>query len=125
MSLQAKFRPITEEDTQHIISWLTTSGFSTVSTRDELEEHRHFEIQFRDTPPVLAYLSQIGEILSISRITPHGIMFYLTDVPLWENDPKQKQRMISDHADGSLFCPMSNVICLNDFGSIYAVRAKK
>ncbi|MBJ9687551.1 hypothetical protein I5589_10720 [Burkholderia vietnamiensis] len=125
MSLQAKFFPSTEEDTQHIISWLKTSGFFTASTPDELDEHHCFTIELRDTPSVLAYLSKIGEVLSIARITPHGITFYLTDIPLLDGNQEQEQKMVSDRSDGFLFCPMSNVICFNGFGNIYAARNKK
>ncbi|MGM3273359.1 hypothetical protein [Ralstonia sp. 24A2] len=125
MSLQAKFRPNTEADTEHTITWLNASGLAAVTTLDELHELGDFELQLRDTPPVLSYLSQLGDLLSISRITPQGLAFYLTDIPLWLNVPEKERRTTSDWADGFLFCPMSNVICFNLFGNIYAARPEK
>lgn len=125
MSLQVKFNPNTEEDVEHTITWLNASGLAMVSTWDELHKLDAFELQLRDTPPVLSYLSQLGEVLSISRATSQGIVFYLTDIPLWINVPENERRMTSDKADGFLFCPMDNVVCVNRFGDIYAARPNK
>jgi hypothetical protein len=125
MSLQAKFRPGTEADAEQTSNWLNTSGVAMVSTWDELNKLDNFELQLRDTPPVLSYLSQLGDVLIVSRVTSQGIVFYLTDIPLWINVPEEQRRMTSDKADGFLFCPMSNVICFNWFGNIYPARPEK
>lgn len=125
MSLQAKFDTNTEEDAEHTIAWLNATGIAKVSTWAELNALRSLELQLRDTPPVLSYLSQLGEVLSISRITSQGIVFYLTDIPLWVDVPEKERRVTSDRADGFLFCPMSNVICFNDFGNIYGASRQR
>ncbi len=64
------------------------------------------------------------DALSISRVTAEGVVFYLTDIPLWVGVPEEKQRVSSDKADGFLFVPMSNVVCINTFGSVYVHTAK-
>jgi hypothetical protein len=46
-------------------------------------------------PPVLAYLSQVDDSLSISRITEHGVVFYLTDVPLTVGVPPERLGVMS------------------------------
>lgn len=125
MSIRAKFRPNTEEDAERTVEWLNASGLVLASTWEELQEHDGFELQLRDTPPVLSYLAQLGDELSISRVTSQGIVFYLTDVLLWVNIPEGERRTTSDRPDGFLFCPMSNVICFNLFGNIYAARPER
>ena len=46
-------------------------------------------------PPVLAYLSQVDDSLSISRITEHGVVFYLTDVLLTVGVPPERLGVMS------------------------------
>lgn len=125
MSLQVKFAPGTEADAKRTIAWLTASGIDIASTSEELMKCDSFQLELRDTPSVLSYLSQLGEVLSISCITSHGVVFYLTDIPLWINTPEAERRTTSDQVDGFLFCPLSNVTCVNWFGNIYAAHPEK
>lgn len=123
MTVKARFSPDTK-DVISTIDWLNKSGLAEVETWQQVYDVGVIEIQLRDTPQVLAYLSQVEDALSISRVTAEGVVFYLTDVPLWVGVPDEKQRVASDRADGFLFVPMGNVVCINTFGSVYAHTIK-
>ena len=125
MTLRARSSPNSEDDSNLTIEWLNSTGVANVQTWQQVYDLGIIEIQLRETPSVLTYLSQIEDSLSISRITSEGIAMYLTDVPLWAGVPEEQRRVASDRADGFLFCPMSNVICINTFGSIYAHQQPK
>ncbi|MCI4569474.1 hypothetical protein [Lysobacter sp. CFH 32150] len=99
------------------IAWLNESGLSTADTWQKVYDIGVVEIQLHAVPPTLAYLSQVEDALSISRITKHGVVFYLTDVALTSGPPDR--HVPSDRQDGFLFVPMSNIICINTFGSVY------
>jgi hypothetical protein len=118
VTLRARFSP-NSEDAAPSIEWLSKSGVAAVSSWQEVHDLGVVEIQLRETPPVLAYLSQLEDTVSISRITSEGIVFYLTDVPLWHGVPESRRKVTSERTDGFLFVPMSNVVCINAFGSVY------
>jgi hypothetical protein len=122
MTIRARFSP-DAQDVVSTIRWLNESGLAPVETWQQVHDLGVVEVQLGSVPDVLAYLSQVEDALSISRITAHGIVFYLTDIPLWVGVPAEKQRVKSDRSDGYLFVPMANVICINTFGSIYAHTA--
>lgn len=122
MTIRARFSPDTQ-DVVSTIAWLNDSGIAAVETWQQVYDLGVVEVQMHTVPPVLAYLSQVDDSLSISRITAHGIVFYLTDISLTVGVPPEKRHVKSDRADGFLFVPMSNVVCINTFGSIYARTA--
>ncbi|MDZ7893001.1 MAG: hypothetical protein U5L73_14750 [Rhodoferax sp.] len=122
MTIKVYFSP-ESDDALPTIQWLQRSGLSRAETWKQVYDIGVIEIQLRETPPVLSFLSQVEEALSISRVTSEGVVFYLTDIPLWMGVPEGKPRATSDKADGHLFVPMSNVVCINTFGSIYARHA--
>jgi hypothetical protein len=124
MTIRARIAPHSEDEARLTIEWLCKSGVSQASTWQQVHDIGIVEVQLRDTPPVLAHLSQLEEAQAISRITSEGVVFYLTDIPLWMGVPEDKQRATSDRGDGFLFCPMSNVVCINTFGSVYAYQPK-
>ena len=119
MTIKVRFSP-DSEDAVPTIQWLQRAGLSRAETWKQVYDIGVIEIQLRETPPVLSYLSQVEDALSVSRVTSEGVVFYLTDVPLWMGVPEGKPRVQSDRGDGHLFVPMSNVVCINTFGSIYA-----
>jgi len=119
MAIKARFSP-ESEDALPTIEWLQKSGLSRADTWKHVYDIGVVEIYLKETPEVLSYLSQVDDALSISRVTSEGVVFYLTDVPLWAGVPESKRRVSAERADGFLFVPMSNVICINTFGSIYA-----
>lgn len=79
--------------------------------KDEL-----FEIQLLEVPEVLSQFFELQGYVTITRISTEGVVFYLNDIPLWFDAPKDSPFGTSDRADGQLFCPMSNVVCINGFG---------
>ena len=119
MTIKARFSP-ESEDAVPTIQWLQRTGLSRAETWKQVHDIGVIEIQLLETPSVLSFLSQVEDALSISRVTSEGVVFYLTDIPLWMGVPEGKPRAQSDHSDGHLFVPMSNVVCINTFGSIYA-----
>ena len=123
MTIRARFLPNTE-DAIPTMEWLVKSGVAQVESWQQTYDLGVIEVQLKETPAVLAYLSQVDDTLSISRITSEGIVFYLTDVPLWIGVAEGKQRVSAERPDGFLFCPMSNVVCINTFGSVYAHQPK-
>jgi len=118
MTIRARFSPDTGDVTS-TIAWLNESGVVSVETWQQVYDLGVVEIQLHDTPAVLAYLSQVEDSLSISRITKCGIVFYLTDIPLVVGVPEERRLVKSERSDGFLFVPMSNIVCINTFGSIY------
>jgi len=118
MTIRARFSPDTG-DVISTIAWLNESGVASVETWKQVYDLGIVEVELHITPSVLGYLSQVDDSLSISRITKHGIVFYLTDVPLVVGIPEDRRRVKSERSDGFLFVPMSNVVCINTFGSIY------
>jgi hypothetical protein len=119
MTIRARFSPDTQ-DVVSTVAWLNESGVATVETWQQVYDLGVVEIQMQTVPAVLAYLSQVDDSLSISRITANGIVFYLTDIPFTMGVPLDKRQVKSDRSDGFLFVPMSNIVCVNTFGSIYA-----
>ncbi len=119
MTIKARFSPDTA-DAVPTIQWLQKTGLSNVENWKDVYDIGTIEIQLKETPTVLAYLSQVEDALSISRVTSDGVVFYLTDVPLWIGVPENQRRVVSEKSDGFLFVPMSNVVCINTFGSIIA-----
>lgn len=80
------------------MAWLIKSGVAQVESWQQVYDLGVIEVQLRETPAVLADLSQVDGTLSISRITSEGIVFYLTDVPLWigvaeGNVPRRKEAL--------------------------------
>lgn len=122
MTIKARFSP-DSEDAVPTIQWLQKVGLSRADTWKQVYDIGIVEVQLKETPQVLAYLSQVDDSLSISRVTSEGVVFYLTDVPLWVGVPEEKRRVSAERPDGYLFVPMSNVVCINTFGSIYAHQA--
>jgi hypothetical protein len=122
MTIRTRFSPDTQ-DVVSTIAWLNESGVAAVETWQQVYDIGIVEIQMQNVPPVLAYLSQVDDSLSISRITSHGIVFYLTDIAFTAGIPPDKRQVKSDRGDGFLFVPMSNIICINTFGSIYTRTA--
>lgn len=118
MTIRARFSPDTR-DVISTIAWLNDSGVASVETWKHVYDLGIVEVELHKTPSVLAYLSQIDDSLSISRITKHGIVFYLTDVPLVAGIPEDRRLVKSERADGFLFIPMSNIVCINTFGSVF------
>jgi hypothetical protein len=118
MTIRARFSPDTR-DVISTIAWLNESGVASVETWKQVYDLGIVEVQLHQTPSVLGYLSQVDDSLSISRITEQGIVFYLTDVPLVVGVPEDRRLVKSERPDGFLFIPMSNVVCINTFGSIY------
>ncbi|NIE63226.1 hypothetical protein [Burkholderia sp. Ax-1719] len=125
MPLKVNFLPCSDEDIEPTIAWLNASGFEKIETSEEFLALGDFELQLRDTPPLLSYMAQIGEVLSISRITDQGVVFYITHLPLRPHAENQGQQVTSDRVDGFLFCPMNNVAWLNSFGAITPIRSKQ
>ena len=123
MTLLAVLRPNSRDDEGQTIEWLQRSGIAAVNTVEELYKIGTIQIQLTNTPEVLSYFSQLDDVLNISRLNDHGILFYLMDVPLWAGVPEGK-RMVSETGDGNLFVPMSNVISINTFGEIRPESAK-
>lgn len=119
MTIKARFSP-DSEDAVPTIQWLQRTGLSRAETWQQVYDIGVIEVQLKETPQVLAYLSQVEDALSISRVTSEGVVFYLTDVPLWVGVLEEKRRVSAERSDGHLFVPMSNVVCINTFGSIYA-----
>lgn len=122
MTIKARFS-LDSPDALPTIQWLQKTGLSRAETWKQVYDIGVIEIQLHETPPVLSYLSQVEDALSISRVTSEGVVFYLTDIPLWMGVPEGEPRASSDRGDGNLFIPMSNVVCINTFGSIYARHA--
>jgi hypothetical protein len=90
----------------------------------DLLRDRVFEVELIRTPDVLAMFARLEGTLTVSRITREGITFYLTDhaFMLRTAATGDREPMIeTDRPDGWLFVPMSNVICINAFGSIHRV----
>jgi hypothetical protein len=115
------------EDKKATLSWLKSVGMHLEADRSKTgspPRERIFEIELAQMPEMLAMFSRLHETITISRITHDGITFYLTNV-LLENRTAatgNREPMIeAERADGSLFVPMSNVICINGFGSIRRV----
>lgn len=123
MTIRAHFLS-SSEDAIPTMEWLLESGIARVESWEQVCDIGVIEVQLKETPAVLAYLSQVDDTLSISRITSQGIVFYLTDLPLWAGVAGCKQRVSAERPDGFLFCPMSNVVCINTFGSVYAHQLK-
>jgi hypothetical protein len=118
MTLKVRFTP-DSEDAVPTIQWLQKTGLSRADTWKQVYDIGVIEIQLLETPSVLSYLSQVDDALSISRVTSEGVVFFLTDVPLWMGAPDEKARTRSDRSEGHLFVPMSNIVCINTFGSVY------
>jgi len=120
MGIRANFGSISGKGVyeEQTIRWLYETGLIGSIYEDELKNVGFVDIELRDTPSVLSYFSQLENELNISRITPAGIVFYLTDIPLWLNIPEEKQRATTENYDGYLFVPMSNVICINSLGAV-------
>ena len=94
MTIRARFSPDTR-DVVSTIAWLNESGVAEVETWQQVYDLGIVEIQMTIVPPVLAYLSQVDDSLSISRITEHGVVFYLTDVPLTVGVPPERLGVMS------------------------------
>jgi hypothetical protein len=118
MTIKARFSP-DSSDALPTIQWLQKTGLSRAETWQQVYDIGFIEIQLHETPPVLSYLSQVEDALSVSRVTSEGVVFYLTDVPLWVGVPEAERRATAERCDGFLFVPMANVVCINTFGSIY------
>lgn len=117
--IKVRFSP-NSEDALPTIEWLQRCGLCQVETWQQVYDIGVIEIQLRETPEVVSYLAQIEDALSISRVTSEGVVFYLTDIPLWAGVPEGRRRVSAERSDGNLFIPMSNVVCINTFGSVYA-----
>ena len=116
MTIRARISPNTESEAKVTIEWLHKTGISDAITWQQVYDLGLIEFQLKETPSVLAYLNQLDDEIHVSRITSEGIVFYLTDVPL---RPWRSTQGISDNSDGHIFVPMSNVVCINTFGSVY------
>ncbi len=115
MTIKAEFFEYSPEDGKTTIEWLNKTGIAEVKTFEELCNLGVIEIQLRETPAILSYFSQLENTLSIWKITSEGIVFYITDIPLHPEIFKENPRIYTESADGCVFCPMSNVVCINTF----------
>ena len=114
-----------DADRRATSSWLKSVGLDTLDERPgpRLRE-RVFEIGLVRTPDILATFARLEDTLTVCRMTRDGITFYLTDVPftLATAATGDREPMIEpERAEGYLFIPMSNVVCINEFGSIRRV----
>jgi hypothetical protein len=101
------------------MAWLIDSGVSEAKTWEEhVRKLGVFDIQLNTVPAILKDLSEFEEPILISRITSRGVTFYLTNIPFTMCDPAKRRKLTTDWADGSLLVPMSNVVCINSFGSV-------
>lgn len=114
-----------DADRKATLSWLKSVGMDALDERPEPRlRDSVFEIELIRTPDILATFARLECTLTVCRITRDGITFYLTDVPftLATAATGDREPMIEpERAEGYLFVPMSNVICINEFGSIHRV----
>lgn len=120
-AFRAKTIPVCDADFNATTLWFTSVGMSLPA---ENEVGNGFEIELDTVPEVLSQIYHLQGYLPVSRITHEGVVFYLTDIPLRQNDSNGASVTKADSADGYLFCPMSNVVCINDFGRIYGVNPR-
>ena len=81
--------------------------------------HRKINIEFIDTPELVAFLSNLGQ-LGICSINQLGVTFYVTPHDFQGIDERNStlEWEIKDSPDGVIFCPMSNIKSINTVGKI-------
>jgi hypothetical protein len=102
-------------------SWLKAIG---MAERMGSDKKLKFEIELLGIPNVLETFLRLQKSLFVSRITNEGVTFYLTDVPYSfnrESNPRAINTLNPNQADGWVFVPMANVVCVNSVGSIRLV----
>lgn len=120
-AFRAKTIPVCDADLNATKLWFFSVGMSWPAKNDV---GKGFEIELGTVPEVLLQIYHLQGYLPVSRITHEGVVFYLTDIPLWPKDGDWASMTKADSADGYLFCPMSNVVCINEFGRIYGVNPR-
>ena len=101
------------------IDWLKSIG---IDYEEQFENHHdinndiQINIEFLNTPSILELFSNL-ENLDICKLTQQGVSFYLTDIPIF-GIKDSEQAIISEKADGIVFCPMSNIKMINTFGNV-------
>jgi len=99
------------------LAWLASVGICFGRPQERIS----LEGELIRTPAILEVFSQIGEILDIASINALGITFYLTDHPFCFSTrkfPNARPIVAPARADGWLFVPMANVVCVNEFGGL-------
>ena len=105
-----------EADKDVTIAWLKQVGLTLPTVPSRSLNDQFFEIQLSKVPEVLNHFFDLQGYLTVTRISSDGVVFYLNDIPLWFDSPEGAQIGTSYRADGKLFCPMGNVVCVNGFG---------
>lgn len=111
-------------DREATLTWLASVGMDIPFLSDDT----HFEIELIEMPDILATFARLESKVTVSRISPSGVTFYLTDIPFTLDTAATEGReaMIEpENADGWLFVPMSNVRCINGFGGIRRVDVRR
>ena len=98
------------------VEWFQSVGMNWIESYEDLHYGNTVEVEFIDSPSILDFFSRLGTV-DICKITQQGISFYLTSIPLGGLD-NSEQVIISDKADGVVFCPMGNVKMINTFGNV-------
>lgn len=114
--LKAKMLGVDSNDQVQTKAWLNRTG---VALTVDVDAKPVFNIQFVTAPKVLLQYHRLQGFLSVSRISEEGITFYLTDIPLSKLGENGRPIASSNKVDGVVFCPMTNIVCINDFGPIY------
>lgn len=114
---KAIFCCIGESELKSTEAWIKKTGMF-LST--DIPRGERFEIQLIKAPKVLLQFYCLQGFLSVSQISDAGITFYLVDAIYTCMPPMGKPISArADNGDGIVFCPMSNVVCINDFGPLY------
>lgn len=109
--------PSSESDRTCTIDWLSSTGAGDEKTLEKWNgKDAKLELELHSLPTVLARLSLIERDFMVTRISPLGAVLYLCDVGFQDmKNPFGRTAITAKCADGCIFIPMSNIVCINFF----------